>query len=600
MRSKNLKPSSKFVVSSSSEESSSSDRTMDDLEVIGTVTVDKPTVLSGRDVGLQAGIETGQFFMTLVRPDGKIDHYQVPLLDKWKGNMGIGDDIDISYYNGTGAEVVEDGFLCYLNQVVYGLSIPLTFFQKGVINTLKSCPGQLNGNVFEMMKVGKTLNKRWRDYGIARQFVADNVLKYYKFKYVKDRKSGYLFSDSARPKFFNFKSARRLWCDHLMMVRGNCMQVSGESTLELIYKNFNEKPNPKGVADTSSLFDAVSRKGTELNKVLGALGIRRKKERLNSIVEKVQRAHQNRAMATSCSAYDDILEIPACVMGTSSSLVRRPRVKRTIPPSEQIALVQTPQVETEGLSVAWKSAAEVLKVDAADRAEYEAEKASLAEQLKEGNVLCKKLQKEKVQQREQFEKEKALEDVDHALAGKYSEIIFPEDDASLVAEQSPAPPVADDTTKEEVDRLRGKVSEMENALSIARDSINRNQQNDRFALLQKSLKDKRFVDESDNLECQRSLLSLTLYFEAEVDSERGLKEAYLELLTERGIVPNPARVKFLAQEARNCHGIEACNDAQLGLEYPSYGVVQVHCLMSLTFVGAKSNEDPFLQYKKGR
>ncbi|KAF6154817.1 hypothetical protein GIB67_032429 [Kingdonia uniflora] len=467
--------------------------TMDDSEVIGTIIVDKPVVPSGKDVGLHAGIEIRQFFMypenvdvakkflqykrslngkwgcyvmnaglwfkTLVKPDGKINHYQVPSLDKWKGNMGIGDDIDIPYYNGTGAEVVEDRFLCYLSQVVYGLSIPLTFFQKGVMNALKSCPGQLNGNVFKMMKVCEALNKRWRDGGIARQFLADDVLKYYKFKYVKDRKSGYLFSDSARSKFFNFESAGRPWCDHLVMVRGNCMQVPGEPALELIYKNFNEKPNPKGVVDTSSLFDVVSREGTELSKVLGALGIRREK-RLNSIVEKVRRAHQNRAMATSGSSYDDIMEIPACT-----------------------------------LSVTWKSPAEVLKVAAADRAEYEVEKASLAEQLKERTALSAVTKKEV-----EDEAKKAVdivvasrnkliqafyfwglsrEDVDLAFAGKYSKIIFSGDDVSPVAEQRLAPPVADNTTKEEVVRLRGKVSEMEKALSRARDSINRTQQGQR-------------------------------------------------------------------------------------------------------------------------
>ncbi|KAF6169269.1 hypothetical protein GIB67_013699 [Kingdonia uniflora] len=113
------------------------------------------------------------------------------------------------------------------------------------------------------------------------------------------------------------------------------------------------------------------------------------------------------------------------------------------------------------------------------------------------------------------------EDVDLALTGKYGEIVFPGDDASPVAEQTPTP--------SEVVYLRGKVIEMEKALSRARDFINCTQQ------------DKRFVDESDKLECQRSLLSLTLYFEAEVDSEQGLKKAYLELLTEIGIVSDPAQ-----------------------------------------------------------
>ncbi|KAF6160533.1 hypothetical protein GIB67_019473, partial [Kingdonia uniflora] len=44
---------------------------------------------------------------------------------------------------------------------------------------------------------------------------------------------------------------------------------------------------------------------------------------------------------------------------------------------------------------------------------------------------------------------------------------------------------------------------------------------------------------------------------ADADSERGLNEAYVELLKERGVVLNPARVMFLAQEARNHHSLEA-------------------------------------------
>ncbi|KAF6143688.1 hypothetical protein GIB67_021698 [Kingdonia uniflora] len=481
---------------------------MDDSEVIGTVIVDKSVVPSRRDAGFQAEIKTGQFFMypknvdvakkflqykrsldgkwrnyvinaglwfrILVRANGKIDHYQVPSLDKWKGNMGIGDDIYISYYNGTGAEDVEDGFLCYLNQVVYGLSIPLTFFQKGIMN--HECSKELPWPI----------------------------------KRSKERKSGYMFSDSARPKFFDFESTGRPRCDHLVMVRGNCMQVPGELVLKLIYKNFNEKSNPNGATDMLNLFDVVSREGTELNKVLGVLGIRREK-RLNFIVEKVKRAYHNRAMATSGSAYDDILEISACV----AAPVQTPQVEtegvgadvNMVPPLKKQKQesgkdiraspkgVNLKAVEQEALNlvkrdlirldtqirssishlfVAWKSVAEVLKVAATDRAEYEVEKASLAEQLKEGTALYEQLHKEKVLQKEQFEKEKALqkdqfkkevvaskkevedeakkglsrEDVDLALAGKYNEIIFLGDGASSVAEQSSAPPLADDTTKE--------------------------------------------------------------------------------------------------------------------------------------------------------
>ncbi|KAF6175382.1 hypothetical protein GIB67_036473 [Kingdonia uniflora] len=54
-------------------------------------------------------------------------------------------------------------------------------------------------------------------------------------------------------------------------------------------------------------------------------------------------------MATYGFSYADVMEILACTVGTSSSLVQRPKIKKMIPPSEQIAHVQIPQVGTEGV-----------------------------------------------------------------------------------------------------------------------------------------------------------------------------------------------------------------------------------------------------------
>ncbi|KAF6167709.1 hypothetical protein GIB67_017204 [Kingdonia uniflora] len=58
-----------------------------------------------------------------------------------------------------------------------------------------------------------------------------------------------------------------------------------------------------------------------------------------------------------------------------------------------------------------------------------------------------------------------------------------------------------------------------------------------------------------NSELERSLSRVRDSYST--DSERGLKEAYVELLKERGVVPDPARVMFLAQEVRNRHSLEA-------------------------------------------
>ncbi|KAF6174028.1 hypothetical protein GIB67_039979 [Kingdonia uniflora] len=422
------------------------------------------------------------------------------------------------------------------------------------------------------------------------------------------------------------------------------------------------EPNPKVVADTSSFFDVISHVGNELNQVLGELGIRKKK-RLNSVVEKVQRSHQKRAMAASGSAYADAMEISTCAMGTSSSLVRQPRRKIIVPSSEQKAPVQIPPVGTEWmdadgvnleavvqealdlatrdlirldtqiqssisqLSVTWKSAAEVLKLAVASHGDlarqHNAEKATLREQFKLEKVLQREQFKmEKALQKDKFEKEAAAtkqevedeakkaaditvasqnkliqafyfwvlsrEDVDLALAGKYGEIVIQGDDSSPVAEQTPAPPLADDPTKEVRNKLENerrlhklnfdktfkelfKLQSRYGKIKTERGGTLR-KYTDRFVLLQKSLKRKRFIDESDKLEFQRSLLSLTHHFEAEVDSEWGLKEAYLELLTESDIVLDLARVKFLEQK-RAIAIVERRKDAQLGQEYPSYGVV---------------------------
>ncbi|KAF6135200.1 hypothetical protein GIB67_035271 [Kingdonia uniflora] len=472
MRSKNQKPSSKFVVSASSEKSSSSDRTMDDSVVIGTVTADNPSVSSGRDVGLHVGMKLGNFlrlwFRTLVRPSGNVEYYQVPSLDRWKRSMDIGNDIDIVYYNRTGSEVVEEGFLCYLNQVAYGLSIPLTFFQKGVMNALKSCPGQLNSNIFEIMRVCEVLNQKWRDGGIARQFVAGDVLKYYKFKYVKDRKSGYLFSDSRRPKFFDFESSR------------------------------GPEPNPKAVADTSSLFDIVSREGSELNKVLAELGIRREK-RLNYVVEK----------GVNLKAVEQV----------ALDLATRDPIRLDTQIRSSISL----------LSVAWKSAVEVLKLAVANRAElvrqHDTEKAALQEQFEQKKR--EKFEKEATATKQEVEDEakKAVdiavasrnkliqafyvwglsrEDVNLSLAGKYGEIVFPGDDASPVAEQTPVLPVDDDSTKEVEDKENDNVA----ALSTSNKKLSAKLQQCSLAVERKTSLNLKL--ESEMLELQSQLNTVTV------------------------------------------------------------------------------------------
>ncbi|KAF6173865.1 hypothetical protein GIB67_039816 [Kingdonia uniflora] len=443
MHSKNSNPSNKFVVSASSEESSSSDRTMDEPVVIVTVTAENPSVSPGRDVGLHARDETGQFFNYPENVDvaTKFLQYKKSLDEEWGDyvmNAGLcfRTLVRLSGRRGRISLLFKPGRIW----VEYSPNV----FQNGIMNALKSCPGQLNVCLLT-------------------------------------------------------------YCELLTL-----------------FVAVLPEPNPKVVADTSILFDIISREGSELNKVLGELGIRREK-RLNSVVKKVQQGHQKQAMVASGSAYADVMEIPSYAIDIRASskdvnLEVEEQEALDLATRDPIRLDTQIRSSISQLSVTWKLVAEVLKLAAANHGklvrQHDTEKAALQEQFEQEKVLHREqFEKEKVLRREQLGKEDATtkqevedeakkvvdiavtsqnkliqafyfwglskEDVDLALAGKYGKIVFPGDDASPVAEQSLASPVDDDPTKEEVVHLRGKVIEMEKALSRARDSINRTQQGQR-------------------------------------------------------------------------------------------------------------------------
>ncbi|KAF6166074.1 hypothetical protein GIB67_023784 [Kingdonia uniflora] len=96
------------------------------------------------------------------------------------------------------------------------------------------------------------------------------------------RSSGYLYSDSVRPKFFDFESAGIAQNDHLLSVEGNCMHVPDEPAFELNHIYYNLKPKPSSMPDKTSLFDCIAQDQDELKK----LGMRRDK-RVDSVVHKL-------------------------------------------------------------------------------------------------------------------------------------------------------------------------------------------------------------------------------------------------------------------------------------------------------------------------
>ncbi|KAF6134740.1 hypothetical protein GIB67_002141 [Kingdonia uniflora] len=54
----------------------------------------------------------------------------------------------------------------------------------------------------------------------------------------------------------------------------------------------------------------------------------------------------------------------------------------------------------------------------------------------------------------------------------------------------------------------------------------------------------------------KDLRELTLYLEAGIDSKRGLKEAYLQILENQGIFPDPDNISHMATRARNLHSLK--------------------------------------------
>ncbi|KAF6165607.1 hypothetical protein GIB67_021877 [Kingdonia uniflora] len=233
MRSKPSTPTSKFVVSSSSEEMSSSGRgdecsAMEEtVNNVGTtveigglniteVVVEKEDKKEKERIVVvyQDGVDVGKEYLKYKKKlQGEWGRY-VKLKNLWFRALSLvkGRRLSTTKSHAWRSRKMIEGL------VIYGLRAHLTYFYKGVMNVLQCCLAHLNGNVYEMMRVCEALNEKWRKEWTAKQFEAEDVLKFYKWKYIESQNSGYLYSDSSRLKFFDFESASRPWNDHLVWV----------------------------------------------------------------------------------------------------------------------------------------------------------------------------------------------------------------------------------------------------------------------------------------------------------------------------------------------------------------------------------------------
>ncbi|KAF6162869.1 hypothetical protein GIB67_021018 [Kingdonia uniflora] len=207
---------------------------------------------------------------------------------------GIDESISLEYFDGDVRSNISEGFLCYLSQLEYGLSLPLTNLAKGVMNAIGECPVQMNGNMWEVITVCDHLNDKWEREKKVRRMTSEDVLQFYGVKNFKASEGSYFCASVTRCRFFNLNSAGQTWNDDIIWAKGNCLQRDDETLLDLQFRSV--KPSVKSTVERKEfLLDEVAKEETELKLVLGELGVRRKK-RVESKSKKVVKAHSTRSM----------------------------------------------------------------------------------------------------------------------------------------------------------------------------------------------------------------------------------------------------------------------------------------------------------------
>ncbi|KAF6164043.1 hypothetical protein GIB67_028747, partial [Kingdonia uniflora] len=225
----------------------------------------------------------------------------------------------------------------------------------------------------------------------------------------------------------------------------------------------------------------------ELKQLFGELGIRRDK-RVDFRVPKVQRSHENRDMAEKKKACLLIDDLTRLPPPMPANTNAKQSVRRLKKPTLEVP------ISTVGLSMLMKGATKFIKKRSQEFGE-------LTQRLDAQTVRMKELKNElEIEEKKRVEDAKAAKERYAKIKIEWNEIFRKEDGMGV--------------------------------------------------LVQKLKELTCFCELSDKGRCQKFLVALTLYFEVEVDSERGLKDTYVELLKENGVILDPARVMFLAQEAR--------------------------------------------------
>ncbi|KAF6150388.1 hypothetical protein GIB67_034087 [Kingdonia uniflora] len=121
----------------------------------------------------------GRMFRGCTVVTGEEYFYLFADFEEEKSDRGIDKSISLEYFDGSVWSDLSKGFLCYLSQLVYGLSFSLTNLAKGIMNMIEACPVQLYRNMWEVITVCDHPNKKWEDEGIVRKIFPDDVLQFY-------------------------------------------------------------------------------------------------------------------------------------------------------------------------------------------------------------------------------------------------------------------------------------------------------------------------------------------------------------------------------------------------------------------------------------
>ncbi|KAF6156916.1 hypothetical protein GIB67_039677 [Kingdonia uniflora] len=198
-----------------------------------------------------------------------------------KRDRGIDKSISLEYFDGDIRGDLSEGFLCYLSQLEYGLSLPLTNLVKRIMNTIEACPVQLNGNMWEE-RVEALYCGQYR--GRYRE------CKYLKSDKEDDKiKSGYKYSW----KYEHKGEAKGEWSSSKEF-HYNYYKANGH--LHYYCWKLHPELRPKEEKRNKEIYALAAEEETELELLLKGLGLSRKKK-VDNRSNKVLMAQSTRSMA---------------------------------------------------------------------------------------------------------------------------------------------------------------------------------------------------------------------------------------------------------------------------------------------------------------